>query len=71
MRSAAWNGGLAFSSWVGGILIVHFGYRPVHFLYVLAYAVAMTIFLTYWPRRVRRAHEERQALAESGAMRPA
>ena len=71
MRSAAWNGGLAFSSWVGGVIIVHFGYRPVHLLYVLAYAAAMTIFLIYWPRRVRRAHEEQQARAESSALRPA
>lgn len=71
MRSAAWNGGLAFSSWAGGAIIVHFGYRPVHLLYVLAYAVAMAIFLIYWPRRVRRAHEEQQARAESGALQPA
>ena len=71
MRSAAWNGGLAFSSWVGGAIIVHFGYRPVHLLYVLAYVAAMAVFLIYWPRRVRQAHEERQALAESGAVQPA
>lgn len=70
MRSAAWNGGLAFSSWAGGALIVHFGYRPVHLLYVLAYAAAMALFLLYWPRRVRRAHEERAARAESSALQP-
>jgi MFS family permease len=71
MRSAAWNAGLAFSSWVGGAIIVHFGYRPVHLLYVLAYAIAMAIFLVYWPGRVRRAHEERRARAESSALLPA
>ncbi|MGI8855864.1 MAG: MFS transporter [Thermomicrobiales bacterium] len=71
MRSAAWNGGLAISSWAGGAIIVHFGYRPVHLLYVLAYAAAMGLFLAYWPRRVRRAHEERQALAERAALQPA
>ncbi|MHB8645655.1 MAG: MFS transporter [Thermomicrobiales bacterium] len=70
MRSAAWNAGLAFSSWVGGAIIVHFGYRPVHLLYVLAYAAAMAVFLLYWPRRVRRAHEEQAALAENGALQP-
>jgi MFS family permease len=71
MRSAAWNGGLAVSSWAGGAIIVHYGYRPVHLLYVLAYAAAMGLFLAYWPRRVRRAHEERAALAESAALQPA
>ena len=71
MRSAAWNGGLAFSSWVGGAIIVHFGYRPVHILYVLAYIAAMAVFLIYWPRRVRQAHEEREARAESSALQPA
>ena len=71
MRSAAWNAGLALSSLVGGTIIVHFGYRPVHILYVLAYAAAMALFLLYWPRRVRRAHEERKALAESAALLPA
>jgi MFS family permease len=71
MRSAAWNGGLAFSSWAGGAIIVHFGYRPVHLLYVLAYGAAMALFLVYWPRRVRQAHAERQRLAESGSLRPA
>ncbi len=71
MRSASWNGGMAFSSWVGGAVIVHFGYQPVHLFYVLAYACAITCFLVYWPRRVRRAHEERKALAESAALQPA
>ena len=71
MRSAAWNGGLAFSSWAGGAIIVHFGYRPVHLLYVLAYGAAMAVFLIYWPRRVRQAHAEQQARAESGALQPA
>lgn len=70
MRSAAWNGGLAFSSWVGGALIVHFGYGPVHLLYVLAYAAAMALFLIYWPSRVRRAQDERQAHAEVATLQP-
>jgi hypothetical protein len=35
---------------------------------VLAYVAAMSLFLIYWPRRVRRAHEERQALAERTAL---
>lgn len=68
-RSAAWNCGLAISSWLAGDVIVRAGYVPVHLWYVVAYAIAMTIFLTYWPRRVRAAEHQRDA-AEKSALLP-
>ena len=69
MRSAAWNAGLALSSWVGGAIIVRFGYQPVHLLYVLAYIVAISLFLMYWPRRVRQATADRATRADHAALR--
>lgn len=69
-RSAAWNLGMALASWVGGAVIVRFGYGPVHLTYAVMYAAAMAIFLAYWPRRVRAAEAEIRARAERGALLP-
>lgn len=73
MRSAAWNAGMALSSWLAGSIIVHFGYAPVHLFYIVAYGGAMLLFLSYWPRRVRVAQTAQQEAeaAERGTLRPA
>jgi MFS family permease len=71
-RSAAWNAGMALASWIGGTVIVHFGYGPVHLSYVVMYALAMIVFLAYWPRRVRAAEAQIAAsLAQPAALQPA
>jgi MFS family permease len=71
-RSAAWNAGMALASWVGGMVIVRFGYGPVHLNYVVMYSLAMFLFLAYWPRRVRAAEAQMAArLAQPGVLQPA
>jgi hypothetical protein len=63
---------MALASWVGGTVIVRFGYGPVHLNYVVMYSIAMLVFLMYWPRRVRAAEAQMAAKrAQTGALQPA